>query len=203
MMQELAQKIIDVSRGVLNDVHTAIPGKITSFEPGSCTAAVKPLGAFHTTDGRTLNYPSVIGVPVIFPQGNNQKAVISFPVKPGDGCLLIVCESDIQSWVSDGKEADSDMKFDLTNSICIPGMFNKGCEAVQKAYDENAIVIQNEEDMIITIKKDEALLEYKENKIKVTEDEILAECKGKNIKVSESGVEIQGDLLVHGAITQG
>lgn len=203
MIQELVQQILDISREVVNDIHTAIPGTIVSFSPGSGVASVKPSGSFHTTDGRQLSYPTVSGVPVYFPQGNGQKAVIAYPVKPGDSCLLIVCECDTQNWLSAGKEADSNMKFDITNSMCIPGMFNKGSEATQKAYDDDAIVVMVEEEMVIAIKKDEASIEYKDSSMKLTEDELFFECKGKNIKIAESGIEMQGDLLVHGAITQG
>lgn len=203
MVQELVQQILDISRDVVNDIHTAIPGTIVSFSPGSGVASVKPKGSFHTSDGRQLSYPTVSGVPVYFPQGNSQKAVVAYPVKPGDSCLLIVCECDTQNWMTEGKEADSNMKFDITNSMCIPGMFNKGSKAAQKAYDEDAIVVMVEDDMVIEIKKDEANLEYKESRMKVTEDEFSFECKGKNIKITETGIEMHGDLLVHGTITQG
>ena len=35
MLQELVQEIENTARSVLGEIHTALPGKIVSFSPGS------------------------------------------------------------------------------------------------------------------------------------------------------------------------
>ena len=69
-----------------------------------------------------------------------QQATIAYPVKAGDGCLIIVAEQSIDYWLY-GQETDTDLDFDLTNSICIPGLFAKANPAMAEACNENAVVV--------------------------------------------------------------
>lgn len=70
----------------------------------------------------------------------NQQATIAFPVKAGDGCLIIVAEQSIDYWLY-GQETDTDLDFDLTNSICIPGLFAKANPVMAEACNGNAVVV--------------------------------------------------------------
>ena len=95
---------------------------------------------FKKPDGTTVDFPQVTGVPVVFPQVMNQQATIAFPVKAGDGCLIIVAEQSIDYWLY-GQETDTDLDFDLTNSICIPGLFAKANPVMAEACNGNAVVV--------------------------------------------------------------
>ena len=140
MMQEFVQRVKDLSTEVVNGIHTAIPGKIVSFDPATSQAVVTPTMLYRKPDGSTIPYPDVAGVPVYFPQGNTQQVSISYAVKPGDGCLLISAEQALDYWMY-GMETDSDIRFDLTNSIAIVGLFVSPSPGIQKACDENAVVV--------------------------------------------------------------
>ena len=141
-------------------------------------------------------------VPVVFPQAGGQDAVIAYPVKPGDGCLVIICENDLKPWMSHGKETESDMKFDLTNAVCIPGLYSEGNEAMRKAIDEKAIVIKNK-DMEMMLKEDELQIEYKQNRIQMDKDRVRLKCGERSLAVNQERVEIDGDLFVKGSIVEG
>lgn len=202
MMQEFVQQIEDTIRESTYDMHTALPGTISEFDPSTGMATVKPEGSVAMKNGKRLKYPSIVKVPVVFPQAGGQDAVIAYPVKPGDGCLVIICENDLKPWMSHGKETESDMKFDLTNAVCIPGLFSEGNEALQKAVDEEAIVIKNK-DMEMMLKKDELQIEYKQNRILMDQDRVRLKCGDKSLSVKRERVEIEGDLFVKGSITEG
>lgn len=202
MMQEFVQQIENTVREATYDMHTALPGTISEFDPISGMATIKPEGSVAMKNGKRLKYPSIVKVPVVFPQAGGQEAVIAYPVKPGDGCLIIVCENDLKPWISHGKETESDMKFDLTNAVCIPGLFSEGNEAMQKAAEENAIILKNK-DMELQLKADEMRIEYKQNRIRLQDGEINLECDGKRLAVTRSRVEIEGDLYVNGSIEGG
>lgn len=202
MMQEFVQQIENTVREATYDMHTALPGTISEFDPISGMATIKPEGSVAMKNGKRLKYPSIVKVPVVFPQAGGQEAVIAYPVKPGDGCLIIVCENDLKPWISHGKETESDMKFDLTNAVCIPGLFSEGNEAMQKAAEENAIILKNK-DMELLLKADEMRIEYKQNRIQMQAGEINIECDGKRLAVTKSRVEIEGDLYVSGSIEGG
>ena len=88
MMQEFVQEIQNTVQRGLRGIHTAMPGRIVSFDAAKGIATVKPAMKFKKPDGKTMDFPQVTGVPVVFPQGAGQGATIAFPVKPGDSCLL-------------------------------------------------------------------------------------------------------------------
>lgn len=138
MRQEFTQQIEKTAQAVVNDIHTALPGQVVSFDVGKGTATVKPIGKFITSDNIALAYPDIAEVPVVFPCSAN--AGIAFPVVPGDNCLLIVSEVELDEW-RNGAEAEGSLKFDLTNAIAIPGLLNKGNGLVSEAISKNGVVI--------------------------------------------------------------
>ena len=140
MMQELVEQINRIARKATEGIHTAMPGEITDYDPAKGMATVQPKAKFKKPNGETMNFPAISGVPVIFPQ--SEKVSIAWPIKPGDSCLLICCESALDYWMY-GQETDTVLKFDLSNAIAIPGLSSEGNEAMQTACNENAIVISN------------------------------------------------------------
>lgn len=192
MMQEFVQQIENTVREATYDMHTALPGTIAAFDAAACMAEVKPEGTMKMKNGMELPYPSIVKVPVIFPRGED--TTIAWPVKEGDGCLIIICENDLKPWASHGAETDSNMKFDLTNAVCIPGLYGEGNEAVQKAIEEDAIVVKNGE-MELVLKKDGMEAKNPECSIKMEGGSVRLECV--------DGVIVDGDLKVTGTITEG
>lgn len=117
-----------------------MPGKVISFDPVKGLATVQPVMKFKKPDGETMDYPQLTGVPLVFPQALAQQATLAYPVKSGDGCLIIIAEQSIDYWMF-GQETDTDLAFDLTNAVCIPGMFVSANGVVQEACNRNAIII--------------------------------------------------------------
>lgn len=140
MMQEFTQEITNTIQKNLKGVHTAFPGVITKFDPAACQASVQPSMKFKKPDGKTIDYPQVSGVPVVFPQCMGQNATIAYPIKPGDGCLVVVAEQSIDYWMYE-QETETDLAFDMSNSICIVGLMSKANPAMQSACDDNAVVV--------------------------------------------------------------
>ncbi len=198
MMQEFVQKIEDVVREATYDIHTALPGTITAFDPASGMAVVKPEGTLRMKNGGILEYPSIVRVPVIFPRGG-EGSVLAWPVLPGDGCLIIVCENDMKPWMSHGKETDSNMKFDLTNSVCIPGLYGAGNEAMVKAAAENAVILKNGETEL-EIRDDGMSAAYRGCRMRMDEKSLKLECGGCSISVGETGIRVEGSLDVNGTV---
>jgi hypothetical protein len=69
-----------------------------------------------------------------------QSATIAYPVRAGDGCLVVIAEQSIESWLY-GQETSTNLQFDLTNAICIPGLFAKPNPVMQEACGSNAVVV--------------------------------------------------------------
>ena len=140
MYQEFAQSVENMAKSVMNDIHTALPGKIMSFSPEKGTAVVKPAGKYLTSDGVSLEYPVISGAPLMFPYCGTASVGLTFPVKTGDDCLIIVSETDLDEWLS-GAESEAPLRYDLTSAIVIPGLMPVGNAAMAKANARDAVVI--------------------------------------------------------------
>ena len=95
----------------MDGIHTCIPGEIVSFDAAKCTAVVKPIGKFKRPNGNSsdgasggkVDYPQIAGYQYIFSKAA-QESCICFPVKPGDGCLLLFSEQALDAWRSVGED---------------------------------------------------------------------------------------------------
>lgn len=139
MMQEFVDSVNKTAKKAVGEIHTAVPAVITAFDAGSGLATVQPKAKFKKPNGDTMDYPSVSGVPVVFPQSQN--VTIAFPVKAGDNCLLVFGEKALDYWLY-GKETDTELNFDLSNAIAIPSLSTTGNAAMQTACAEDAAVVQ-------------------------------------------------------------
>ena len=140
MKQELAQEIQNTAQDVVNQIHTAMTGKIMSFNASKGRATVRPYGKYITEEDGEMDYPDLTDVPVVFPYSMSAEVGITFPIKKGDDCLVIISETDLDEWL-DGAAVDGSLRYDLNNAICIPGAMKKGGGAIEKAQKNNAVVI--------------------------------------------------------------
>ena len=93
----------------------------------------------------------------MFPQGNGQRSVIAFPVKAGDYCLCIVSEQALDLWMY-GQETETNLRHDLTNAVCIPGLFSTASAPMKEACVTDAIIL-DVEGTRIKISKDSIVLD--------------------------------------------
>lgn len=140
MQQEFIQEIVNTIRENIKGLHTACPGTILSFDAATGLATVVPSMKFKTPSGSVIDYPQITGVPVLVPQSMGQQATIAFPVKPNDGCLIIFAEQSLDYWMY-GQETDTDLGFDLTNAICIPGLYPTANAVMKEACDSNSLIV--------------------------------------------------------------
>lgn len=204
MLQEFVQQITDTIKNQLKGVHTAFPGTISDFDPGACTATVSPSLKYKKPNGEMINYPQLSGVPVVFPCCKD--ATVAYPIKSGDGCLVIVSEQSNDLWRY-GQETYSDLRFDLTNAICIPGLFNSGNETIEEACSENAVVVKVKESKL-RIKEHEILADVKGTEFKMEEENVSVDVKGTkfNVKNNEvsidaTNINIKGNVKIEGTLS--
>lgn len=105
----------------ISEIHTALPGTIVDFNPGTCIATVKPNIQYYAADESILEYPLITGVPVFMPHAGN--AQITYPVKAGDGCWVCISERSLDEWIGKGSTDNHDPRqYDLTDAVCFVGM---------------------------------------------------------------------------------
>lgn len=119
---ELKQRIKELAGGIVEQIHTALPGRIVSYDPGSGRASVQPFGAFKTEDGRSLSYPVIHDVPVQFPCGMGGAAAVTFPVRLGDGGIILFSETQTDDFMTGGDSEDP-RRFALSDAMFVPGLY--------------------------------------------------------------------------------
>ena len=87
-----------------------------------------------------------------------------------------------------GQETDTDLDFDLTNSICIPGLFVPANQVMKKACDENAI-IADLKGTFVKIREPEIILDVKGTRITIKSGEVI---------IDAAKVTINGDVRLNG-----
>jgi len=152
VIQEVVEQMENMVRDVMNNsLHTAMPGKILSYDAETGLADVKPVGSFFC--GRVeMEYPVIPSVPVCT-GANSDGTAVCVPIKNGDTVLLVCAEQSISAFLSDTTEAQSDERFELTNCIAVPWLARTPAEAQKKANEKDAIVITRG-DIYIYVTKD-------------------------------------------------
>lgn len=120
---------IEATRAALDgkqaEMWTALPGIIQSFDPAAMTVTVQPAvqGQLQDETGAVspVNLPLLVDVPVVFPCGGG--FTLTYPIKPGDECLVIFSSRCIDGWWQAGGIGgvpDSRMH-DLSDGMAIVG----------------------------------------------------------------------------------
>ena len=123
-------------RELLSSLHCALPGIVTAFDPVTQTATVQPaMRSRLSGSSDTLLLPLIHDVPVFFP--GSRRAAMTFPIEPGDECLLIFADSAIDRWFETGEaEApDSTRHHDLSDAFAFVG-FRSRSNALPEFPDE-------------------------------------------------------------------
>ena len=105
-------------------LHCALPGIVESFDPEFQTVTVRP-ALCRRHNGQPLPMPLIRDVPVFFPGSRTQ--AITWPVSPGDECLLIFADPAIDCWFETGEAAEppSSRSHDLSDAFAFVGFRSK------------------------------------------------------------------------------
>ena len=95
---------------LFSSLHCALPGIVVSFDAVRQTAEVQPAVKLGS-----MNYPVLSDVLVFMP--------VPFEVNPGDPCLVIFADMDIDAWFESGepKEPKSARKHSLSDGFAFVG----------------------------------------------------------------------------------
>jgi hypothetical protein len=94
-------EITALKRDILTSLHCALPGMVVSFDAESQTAVIqpavkhRPVSSRPTEGSGEISLPLLRDVPVFMP--------VSFEVNPGDACLVIFADCDIDAWFETGE----------------------------------------------------------------------------------------------------
>jgi hypothetical protein len=193
MTQEFVQSVKDTVNEQLSDVHTALPGRIVSVDTASGTCTVLPVMRAKKGNGGYINYPQISGVPIVFPQGGGQGMSVTYPVTAGDGCLLVISEQSLDYWMY-GRTTDTDLKFDISNAVCIPGLFQQLPESFANACSDEAVIVD----------ADGVRLSVSPKGVNIKGSlTVSGAIKGASISATNGNVSASGNISADGSVTAG
>lgn len=115
----------NVLEGFRAEILTALPGIIQSFDPVAMTCTVQPAIKMRARgpDGSvtSIPLPLLVDCPVQFPAGGN--CTLTFPVAPGDECLVVLASRCIDGWWQSGgvQEQGDTRMHDLSDGFVLLG----------------------------------------------------------------------------------
>lgn len=144
-MSELVNAVKSAIESRVRNIHTAMPGRVESYDAGSQTASIVPMviptvpGADEDDGEAAAPLPKLLSVPVIFPRAGD--FAITFPVRKGDTVLLIFAERDIGRWRATGERERPIVStpHGISGAIAIPGLYPSG-DALS-GVDEDALFL--------------------------------------------------------------
>ena len=99
-----------LKRDFFSSLHCALPGNVVSFDAERQTAEIQPAVRMGS-----LAFPMLADVPVFMP--------VPFEVNPGDACLVIFADVDIDRWLASGvpEEPGSARRHSLSDGFALVG----------------------------------------------------------------------------------
>lgn len=142
LLDDLNVALLKAQQFAQAGIWTALPGIVQSYDPGRITAEVQPatLALVTVPPGGELGpgmkalvkaqrdattywvaMPLLVDCPVVFPRGGG--FTLTFPLKPGDECLVIFSSRSIDYWWQQGgMQPQVEMRMhDLSDGFVIPG----------------------------------------------------------------------------------
>lgn len=109
-------------------IHTAMPGRVESYNAETQTANVKPLSVATSVDAdgsiTSQEYPVLVSVPVMFPRAGGYYT--TYPIVVGDFVLLVFCERSVDEYIAGTGEVSEpwDLRMhDLSDAVALPGFY--------------------------------------------------------------------------------
>ena len=94
--------------------------KQSSYTAPNPTAYIDPI----------INYPILVRVPIVVMGGGG--SYTTYPISPGDNCLVLFCDRDIDLWLELGgvnNPPNTERMHDLSDAVAIVGLYPTGANA--------------------------------------------------------------------------
>jgi len=164
-MSELKDAIDEVVYTAQKNMHTSLPGIITEFNASLQTVTVA-LAINRIIGGVSVKITPLLDLPIILPTAGGWH--FTFPIKPGDECLVVFAERAIDNWfVKGGQQLPIEERVhDISDGFALIGV--NSTPNVIPGYNTDGMELRNEaNDQRITFNSDGSISVSTENSIDV------------------------------------
>ena len=130
-------------------------GEIVSFDPSTQTAEVQ-IKMMKTQNGELKDYAILLDCPCIVLSGG--KGRLTFPISPGDSCLVLFNDRDIDNWFASGQKMQprTERMHNYSDAIALVGLRNLQnkitdyvSDGTQLKYGNSTVTLKNGEVTIV------------------------------------------------------
>jgi len=140
---ETLRRVLDAR---LTDLHTALPGRVRSYDAATQTADIEPMIKRGVPTGGEEDevvleaLPVLPSVPVLFPSGG--QCFVTFPLAVGDPVLIVFSERDTSHYRATGAVADPGVPtmHGLSGAVAIPCAFGPRSAAMSGVSSADLVV---------------------------------------------------------------
>jgi hypothetical protein len=193
----------------ISRINTCMPGEIVSFDSGMQTAIVQPGIQQKIIDNGEIiyrNLPQIINVPVVFPTAGG--FALTFPVKPGDPCLLVFGQRAIDNWLDHGgvqppeQDIPGARHHDLTDAFAIIGVLPNP-DALGAWNTAGAELRNRARNNRVTVENDKIEIVSGPTSITVNLDGTVSILAPTSMSIITPLLTVTGDLAVTGYVQDG
>lgn len=166
----------------LEQLNTAIPAKIQSFNPQTQTVECQcAINRVDKNTGESVEYPLLVDLPIQYPIAGG--FALTLPIKPGDDCLVVFSQKCIDGWHQDGKiKPESENRLhDLSDGIALIGVSSQA--GVLANYNTSAMELRNRQGTA---------------KITISDNSIIFTVGGTTMTIDASGITTSSDISING-----
>lgn len=192
---------------------TALPGIVQKFDAAAMTVDVQPAinGKLRNADGSTssLQMPVLLDCPVVWQGGG--ECTLTFPIKSGDECLVVLASRCIDAWWAQGGVQDPPeiRMHNLSDGFALVGVrskpraFSVDTSAVQlRSDDGEAYVSINPSSHEVKIQTSGDLTVHADGDINVTADGNMT-VTAQQISLNGVTIDSSGNVNTAATITVG
>jgi len=200
---DMTETLRSAMEGAQAEIWTAMPGIVQSYDPAVMTAVVQPAVQGRIVDERgvasDVDLPLLPDVPVVFPAGGG--FTLTFPIKPGDECLVVFGSRCIDGWWQGGQvsPAPDQRMHDLSDGFALVGPRSRA-GALASVDIEYTQLRSDDGETSITVQPTKIVLAAQE--VEIRADNITVAGKdGGNAAVDLTGtMGVSGDLSLDGGL---
>lgn len=181
--------------GIRASMWTSAPGVITAVDSSGRYAdiqlTVKSQQRMPDGTVKAVDIPVLSKVPLHFPSGGG--ATMTFPVKPGDECLVNFSSRPVDAWEqSGGVQSQIDARtHDLSDGFAFVG-FSSQPNAISNISTDAVQLRSSSGNTVISLKEDDAKIKATNATVAVSPTAVEANVSGMLIKVTSSRVDLGG-----------
>lgn len=133
---DLTALLTQLRQDILYSLNCHQVGRITKFNSANQTAEIE-LSMLRVVGSRQIIYPVLVDCPVFVHSGGG--ACITMPISPGDTCLVLFNDRNIDSWFSTGNVVAPNNRraHDLSDGMALVGFRNLANKVL--GYSSNSV----------------------------------------------------------------